>query len=263
MPRRLSKILVGCTALMVSGCPNIMPERSAREWMVDGRAHSAQMRWEDAIADFTEVLRLEPKCREALIQRAHASLNNGDADQALEDSKAALEIQRNDVDLLSFRANIYRGRGENEEANKLDREINRLQASSPDGLHQRGNREMDRGQYARARTHFESALKMAPHNSRYLNSLAWLEAACPQADLRDGHRAVELASEACELTQWRMPLIIDTLAAAYAETGQFDKAVETQQKATALGDLAPLRLREGLLRRLKVYQEGKPYRFGQ
>jgi Flp pilus assembly protein TadD len=114
-----------------------------------------------------------------------------------------------------------------------------------------------------ARTHFESALKMEPHNSKYLNNLAWLEAACPLADLRDGHRAIKLATEACELTQWKDPLMIDTLAAAYAETGQFDKAVQTQQKATDLAELARPRDREGLRQRLKVYQEGKPYRLGR
>jgi tetratricopeptide (TPR) repeat protein len=228
--------------------------------MADGRAHSALGRWEDAIADFTEVLRLEPASREAMVLRARASNHIGDADQALEDSKAALELKHNDIDLLRFRASIYRNRGDNSEANRLDREANHLipVPSSPDGMHRRGQREMGEGDYATARRHLESALKIAPHNPQYLNDVAWLEAACPEAGLRDGRRAVALATEACQLTQWRSPALIDTLAAAYAESGQFDKAVRMQQKAT---DLAPPREREDYRGRLKVYQESKPYRF--
>src|SRR5437016_3455183 len=90
MLRWLAGILLGCgAALAVSGCPHVTPEKSGREWMADGLAHSSQGRWDDAIADFSEVLRLEPKSREALILRAKASLSNNDADQALEDSQAA------------------------------------------------------------------------------------------------------------------------------------------------------------------------------
>ena len=93
MLKRLANILVSSVALAVLGCPNVIPERSAREWMADGRIHSAEARWDDAIADFTEVLRLEPKSREALVQRAHASYQNGDADQALDDCDAALRLE--------------------------------------------------------------------------------------------------------------------------------------------------------------------------
>ena len=258
MSRRLAGILVGCVALAVSGCPNFMPEKSAREWMADGRAHCTQARWEDAIADFTEVLRLEPKSHEALVLRARASDENGDVDQALEDSDAALKLQPKDVAMMRFRAFILRRRGQLKEADTIDLQTNRLIASSPDGFYQRAQQEMNAGNYASARTHFEGALKLEPHNPTYLNDVAWLEAAGPDAGLRDGRRAVELAMEACQLTQWSDPSIVDTLAAAYAETGQFDQAIKMQQKAT---DLAPPAQRDDYRRRLKVYQEGRPYRF--
>jgi serine/threonine-protein kinase len=260
--RRLTTILFGCVALLAAwGCPQVTPDKPAREWIADGRTHSAQERWDDAVADCTEALRQDPKSREALVLRAHASFNNGDQEQALEDSQAALELQRDDAALLHFHAGLRRRRGELEAADKLDREANLVYAASPAGLYQRASAEFKMGDYGSARKHYESALKLEPHNSQYLNELAWLEATCPEAGVRDGHRAIELATEACQLTQWNNPLLIDTLAAAYAETGQFDKAVKKQQQAVDLVS-PPLRERDGYLPRLRMYQENKQFRLG-
>jgi len=61
----------------------------------------------------------------------------------------------------------------------------------------------------------------------------------------------------CELTDWNDADYLDTLAAAYAESGQFDKAVESQEKAI---ELAPDDEKADFETRLKLYQEGKPYR---
>src|SRR5262249_19208480 len=62
--------------------------------------------------------------------------------------------------------------------------------------------------------------------------LAWLWATGPDG-VRDGKRAVEAATRACELTDWKENEFLDTLAAAYAEVGDFDKAVEYQKKAVS------------------------------
>ena len=253
MSKRLAGILFVCEALALSGCPNVMPERSAREWMADGRAHSAQWRWDDAIADFTEVLRLEPRCREALVLRAHASFDNGDADQALEDSNAALELEPTDVELRRFRATIYRKMGELAKADQDDLEANR-----PDKLFERANQAFRRGDYRLSALGYEAAARLDPHNQLYICQLAWLQAACPDDAVRNGRHAVELALGVCELTEWRDPGVISILAAAYAETGQFAEAVKMQEKAM---DLVGPRRQEDFRRPLKMYQERKPCRF--
>jgi len=76
--------------------------------------------------------------------------------------------------------------------------------------------------------------------------------------LRDGKRAVELATRVCELTEWKYANPLDTLAAAYAEVGDFDKAVEWQEKASKLYTDADDRKKGE--DRLKLYQQRKPYR---
>ena len=67
-----------------------------------------------------------------------------------------------------------------------------------------------------------------------LNALAWRHATAAFAGLRDGANAIELATEACEQTRWKSAEYIDTLAAAYAETGNFEGAVQFERRALAL-----------------------------
>jgi Flp pilus assembly protein TadD len=82
--------------------------------------------------------------------------------------------------------------------------------------------------------HFREAIRCQPNDPEALNSLAWIRAASPNPALRNGAEAVQLAQRACELTRYQRPVMLDILAAAYAEAGRFDEAVATAQKARAL-----------------------------
>jgi tetratricopeptide (TPR) repeat protein len=78
---------------------------------------------------------------------------------------------------------------------------------------------------------FQSALNLAPGDVEARNNLAWCLATSPQASLRNGAEAVQLARQANALAGGRNPVILGTLAAAFAETGQFGEAAQTAQKA--------------------------------
>jgi tetratricopeptide (TPR) repeat protein len=82
-----------------------------------------------------------------------------------------------------------------------------------------------------------------------------LRAGCPDATIRDGAKALEAARKAHDLSKG--PAEMAALAAAHAELGQFDKAVEWQEKAIAA---APEGAKEQYRERLKKYQDRKPYR---
>jgi tetratricopeptide (TPR) repeat protein len=86
---------------------------------------------------------------------------------------------------------------------------------------------------------------------------AWLLSTAPEDDLRDGAYAVKLARRACKLTKWRHRSCLRSLAAAYAETGDFERAIEYETKAIALLDDNKA---DDKTKFLEVYKVSKPYR---
>ena len=105
---------------------------------------------------------------------------------------------------------------------------------------------------------YEHSLKLSPRLSVAQNNIAWLLATCPEATFRDGKRAVAVATRACELDGWKNPNHLDTLAAAYAEAGDFSKAAQWQAKAIALAK--GMTSGEDWQARLDLYRSGTPYR---
>jgi tetratricopeptide (TPR) repeat protein len=94
-----------------------------------------------------------------------------------------------------------------------------------------------------------------------VNTLARVLATCPDAELRDGPAAVRLAERAAAQTGFQHPAILATLAAAYAEAGTFDKAVDAAKRALRLAqDSAQRDLAQALSAQLALYEAGQPYR---
>ena len=108
---------------------------------------------------------------------------------------------------------------------------------------------------------FREMLRQDPNETVALNSLAWLMATYPDAAIRNGPEAVKLAQQAVSLEKGDQPVLLDTLAASYAEVGRFKEAVETAGRAQAAA------LRQGdkqlsgsIQEHLELYRAGKPYR---
>ena len=108
---------------------------------------------------------------------------------------------------------------------------------------------------------YDEAIRIVPNYAVALSGSAWLRATCPDERFRDGKKAVEHASKACELAQWKDFDSIDTLAAAHAEAGDFDKAIELETKALDDPEWAKAN-GDGGRKRLAMYREKKPYRQG-
>ncbi|MFK8110766.1 MAG: tetratricopeptide repeat protein [Rubripirellula sp.] len=99
------------------------------------------------------------------------------------------------------------------------------------------------------------------------NNLSWVLATSPVDSIRDGKRALELGETAAKLSEYKKAHILSTLAAAHAETGDFEKAIQWSTKAVEVGTAA---VEEGadketmqldqLKKELKSYEKNKPWR---
>lgn len=124
----------------------------------------------------------------------------------------------------------------------------------------RGHAFAELGEYERALLDLEQAVKMAPKDALAHNALAWILATAGTPGFRDGPRAVELAKKANQLSGWADPAHLDTLAAAYAEAGDFKQAVQWQEKALASPSAFKGEALKEAQERLSLYKAGKPYR---
>ena len=123
-----------------------------------------------------------------------------------------------------------------------------------------GNTLLKMGNVDEAITHYQKALQINPDHVQTQNNLAWVLATCPQASLRNGNKAVELAQRANQLTGNRNPVVLGTLAAAYAEAGRFPEAVETALRALELAEMQSNTALANVIRsQLKLYQVGTPF----
>jgi Flp pilus assembly protein TadD len=116
------------------------------------------------------------------------------------------------------------------------------------------------GKYDLAIENWTKAAELKPNNISALNNLAWALATVDDASVQDANRAIDYAQRVCEMTGYREPQLLDTLAASYALAGRFEEAVTTAQKAI---DAAKARGQEEIAskieRRLELYRAGKRY----
>jgi tetratricopeptide (TPR) repeat protein len=122
---------------------------------------------------------------------------------------------------------------------------------------------MQTGDFATAARVLKEGLNFVPDSVAMINSLAWILSTCPDESVRSPKLALPLARKACDLTANSNPKTLDTLAAAYAATGDFPNAVATAEKAVALWEkqpdaasLAEARRRAGLYKAGEIYRPG-------
>jgi tetratricopeptide (TPR) repeat protein len=202
---------------------HLAPE-DARAYYGRGYAWSAKKEFEKAKLDFDDAIRCDALFAAAYVARGHAWTSQKELDKAIADFDDAARLEPGG-------ATAYTGRGY--------------------AWAQQGN-------YEKALADYETAIRLDPEDAGALNGLAWLWSTCPDGKYRNGKKAAETARKACELTGWKDAMILDTLAAASAENGDFDSAVKWQTKAIeALTDDREI---DEFRARVVLYEQKKPYR---
>ncbi|MDB6125664.1 MAG: Tetratricopeptide repeat protein [Pedosphaera sp.] len=117
------------------------------------------------------------------------------------------------------------------------------------------------GKVAQGLPHLRDAVRVQPDMLPALDSLGWVLATYENPRLRNGKEAVQYAKTAVSITEEKDPKFLDTLAVAYAETGQFQDALATAQKAMNLAMATGQRdLASEIQAQLPLFRAGRPYR---
>jgi len=136
-----------------------------------------------------------------------------------------------------------------------------LRPDMPEYHYKLANAFSQSGRAADAISQYEQALQNHPDYIQACNNLAWILASNPDPSLRDGARAVALASRADQLSRGQNPTILGTLSVAYAEAGNFPQAIATARRALQLlGPESNSPMAVSLRAQIALYQSGSPFR---
>jgi tetratricopeptide (TPR) repeat protein len=212
-----------------------------------GRCYRAMGRLPEAIADFDAAIRSNPALTGAYYLRGDCHLTLERYREAISDLTQAIELASQTPDPTFALADAYTLRGSAclltqraEEAIKDLTAAIRLDPKDPASVHQSRADAYELANHpalAKCDSQIADLLKRIedkPNDAAACRELAYLLATHPEADIRNGKRAVDLATRACKLTSEKDAADLDALAAAYAEVGQFDDAVRSAKKAVEL-----------------------------
>ena len=199
-----------------------------------GVVMARQRRVDEAIEEFNKAIELDPACVGAESNLGHALLAKDHVDEAIPHLVKAVDANSNSAELHNDLGTALAERGRLDEAIP---EFERALQISPNMVRAHSHLGMAlvmKGRAAEGLAQWRQVLKEEPDNLRALNDAAWLLATSQDAGLRNGKEAVQLAQHAEQITSAQEPSVLGTLAAAYAEAGAFDKAIEAEQQATDL-----------------------------
>ncbi len=201
-----------------------------KQWARDNMSKLGPSESQMLVVDkYSQVIERESGDDDAYHRRAHAFQALKKWDQAETDYLQALELNPNDTNHTQCLANLYNSRGWD--------------------FYKKGKFEL-------AAADYDKAIVLHPKWAAAYNNRAWLRATCPDPLWREGVKAVQDATRACDLTNWKNASFIDTLAAAHAEVGDFARACELEKEAIKLTG------KSGRWNRkmLELFQSGNPYR---
>ena len=233
--------------------------------------------YDKALVDANEIIQQSPDSPAGLELRSLVYRSQNKLDKAIADVESLLEMTSGNLDYKFDLAILYNANDQPSKAIPVYDEIIRRLPDVAQGqiLRSRGDAYLSLGKHQRAIDDYELAIELIEENTDsefngipegseaeikagLLNNLSWVLSTSPDDEIRDGKKAVELATEAAELTEYKAAYILSTLAAGYAETGDFKTARKWATQAVEKSESDEQR--EGLQDELDFYKEDKPWR---
>jgi Flp pilus assembly protein TadD len=225
-----------------------------------GNALLKKGRVDEAITQYQKALQINPDHAEAHNNLGNALLQKGRVAEAITQYQKALQIKPDYAVVHDNLGNVLLQKGNVDEAITQYQKALQIKPDYAEAHNNLGNALLQKGRMAEATTQYQKALQIKPDYAEAHNNLAWVLATAPQASLRNGGEAVELAQRANQLTGGENPVILHTLAAAYAEVGRFSDARRSAQKAIEWAQAAGRKdLAEQFNGELKLYEAGLPF----
>ena len=221
-----------------------------------GVSFARQGQYDMAIADFDRTIELNPNYANAYFNRGELHYELGKFRRAIADYNQCLRRQPRDSAAYNSRGHAYYRIGNYRSAVSDYNQSIRIDPNNAAAYTNRGDSYADVGSYRQAAQDYRSAIRVDPKLGRAYQSAAWLMATCPDERYRETEKAVNAARRAVELDgeDYRY---LDTLAAAYANAGDFEKAREIETRAV---EAAPEELATRYKTRLRLYEQNQPYR---
>lgn len=217
--------------------------------------------------DLGEAIRVEPRVADtvaAVRVRCYIAVEEGRLPDAINDMNLIVQANPEDAFWALQLASLYVQDKRPRKAIELINDILKRQPKNAAALRTRADTWLGLGDHAAAIKDYQSALEIGiespQQKSGVLNNLAWVLATSPKDELRNGERSIKFGTEAAELTDFKEPHILSTLAAGYAEQGDFEQAIKWSRKAVELGREIEHNQVGQLEEELESYKENKPWR---
>ncbi len=191
-----------------------------------GQLHESQGSLDEAVSRYRRAVEVQPELAFAHVRLGARLISSGELGEAMEHLQKALAIDPSDVEAHELLAKAWRWSARPHEALE----------------------------------HYREALRLSPDWLPALAGAARILATHPDPGVRDPEEAVRIAERAAGQTGYQHPAILDTLAAAYAASGDFETAVKAAEKALALAEnVGAQEQAAGIRERLRLYRQGQPF----
>ncbi len=225
-----------------------------------GNALAGRGQVDSAIAHYQKALELKPDYATAHYNLALTLAGRGQVDSAIAHYQKALEIKPDYAEAHNNFGAALAGHGQVDLAIAHYQKALEIKPDYADAHNNLAVARSERERILKTLAERREAMRLQPNDAALLNNTAWMLATNPNASVRNGAEAVELAERALKLSGGNEPAILGTLAAAQAEAGRFPEAAATARKALELARQQNNQALADVLRaRIALYEAGKPY----